>query len=99
MIKRGDTRNAIQATLRKNGQSVNLTDCNVRFLMSNGIEGFTVVTNAENGELFYSLEKSAVEKSGIFHYEFEVQYPDGRVETFPNDGYLKLHIKQDLGGV
>ena len=32
-IKKGDTRNAIEATLQKNGQPIDLTGCNVLFFL------------------------------------------------------------------
>jgi len=98
-IKKGDTRNAIRATLKRNGQAVNLTDCHVRFLMSNGVQGHAIVDRPLSGKCYYNIEKSISEKEGLFNFEFEVEYPDGRVETFPNDGYLRLKIVKDLGGI
>lgn len=96
IVKRGDTRNGIHATLIKDGYTVNLTGCNVFILIENGIESVAEVLNAEKGEVVYPLEKSAVDRAGFFNYEFKVEYPDKRIETFPNDGYLKLLIYNDL---
>ena len=36
--------------------------------------------------------------AGVYRAEFEVMYNDGRLETFPNDGYISIQILSDLGG-
>ncbi|MBT2215828.1 hypothetical protein KK120_08700 [Virgibacillus dakarensis] len=46
--------------------------------------------------VIYPIEESLSDTPGIYHYEFIVRYPDGRKETFPNDGYLKLSIKNEV---
>lgn len=99
VIKRGDTRNAIQATLRKNGDVVDLTGCDVFFYMSNGVNGYATVSDALNGKVLYPLETAAVDKTGFFTAEFKVKHADGRIETFPNEGYIDIQIKHDLGGI
>lgn len=94
-IKQGDTRNAIEAKLRRDGQVVDLTDCHVRFLMR-GIKKDIKVDDPEKGKVYVSLEKNLVESPGIYRFEFEVEYEDGRKETFPNDEYLKLKIMEGV---
>lgn len=98
-IKKGDTRNGIHAILKKNGIPYNLTDCHVKINISNGIESYTTVLDAENGEVYYPFEVDAVSEEGFFRYEFKVIYPDNRVESFPNCGHLKLRICESLGGM
>lgn len=97
-IKRGDTKNAIHAFIKQNGLPVDLTDCTVKFFMSNGVEAVVEIMNAQKGEVFYSLKEETVGKTGFYNYEFKVIYEDQRIETFPNDGYLKLRIYDDLRG-
>lgn len=96
-IKKGDTRNAIRATLKKNGEPVNLTGCTVLFYMDGKVNGgHAQVVDAEWGKVVYPLEANAVDKSGVFRAEFKVIHPDGRQETFPDNGYIKINIIDDL---
>lgn len=97
-IKRGDTRNGIHATLKKDGTPVDLTDLSVKIHISNGVESFVQILNAEQGEVFYPFEATAVEMTGFFKYEFKVIYEDERIESFPNCGQLSLRICESLGG-
>ena len=95
IIKRGDTRNAVVARLKKNGQPLDLTDCHIKFYMSGKIDG-ALCTVLEDGRVMYPLEDYAVDTSGVFNAEFKVIYPDGRIDTFPNDSYIKINIINDL---
>lgn len=103
ITKRGDTRTAIKATLKDaTGQPVDLTGCQVKFIMSkqNGgakINRDALVQDAANGVVWFVFEANEVDEIGTFKGEFEVTYGDGRVETFPNDGYIIVQINPDLG--
>lgn len=88
-IKKGDTRNAIVATLSKNGQPIDLEGCTVLISISRKVHR-SHCDVLPDGRVMYPLEKSITDKSGNFAYEFIVVYPDGREETFPNDGYKKI---------
>ena len=102
-IKRGDTRTAVKATLKDaQGQAVNLTDCTVRFLMSKKgattliVDKGAIIHDAINGVVWYVFDAVDVAESGTMRAEFEVTYPDKRTETFPNSGYITVHIEPDL---
>lgn len=96
-IKKGDTRNGIEATLTKNGKPVDLTGCHVLFYMSKKVNGaHAIVLDASEGKVLYPLEESAVNDSGAYRVEFKVIYPDNRTETFPNEGYITIHIQESL---
>ena len=96
-IKQGDTRNAIHATILKDEVAVNLTGSSVTIHISGiDIQGLCSYLDAVNGEIFYPLEKSVTDVSGLYTYEFVVKYPDGREETFPNDDYLRMHIMKEV---
>jgi|SRR5699024_103012 len=97
VIKRGDTRNGIKGTIKKNGETVNLDGCTVLFYMQGKIEG-GYATVLEDGRVFHPLEADAVDRAGKFKAEFKVIYKDGRVDTFPSVGYIEIEIKQDLKG-
>ncbi len=98
-IKSNDTKNGIHAIIKSDGKPVDLTGLSVEISISNGVRSRVQVLDAKNGEVFYPLEGSAVAKSGYYNYEFKVIYEDKRIETFPNEGYLKLRIHDDIGGI
>lgn len=101
--KRNDTRAAIKATLKNtDGTPVNLTGATVQFIMarSNGvvlINRQAVVQDAPNGMVWFVFEPGETAEAGTFRAEFQVTYLDGRIETFPNIGYITVSILNDLG--
>lgn len=95
-IKRGDTRNAISADLFKNGEPADLSECSVLFYMERKING-GYAQIIDGNTVVYPLEKSVVNTSGVFRAEFKAVYPDGRVETYPNDRFITVKIIDDLG--
>lgn len=98
-IKKGDTRNGIEAILIKNGKPADLTDCHVLFYMYKKVsEAHATVLNATEGKVLFPLENNIVNESGFFKAEFKVVYPDGRKETFPNNKYISIEIVDSLGG-
>lgn len=97
IVKQGDTKNAIYASLMKEGNPINLEGCKVYISISNGInKQECIIADAEKGEVYFPLEHRVTGKSGIYNYDFYVEYPDGRIEGFPNDRYLKLRIMQGV---
>lgn len=98
IIKKGDTRHAVEATLKIDGSPIDLTNCNVYFYMSNGINGLAQVSDALNGVAVYPLEADAVANTGMIKAEFKVVYPDGREVRFPNSGAIKIYIENNLEG-
>ena len=101
--KRGDFRAAIKASLKDtSGQPVNLTNCTVKFVMADlrggvKINRNAIIQDAVNGIVWFIFEANEVDEAGIFRGEFEATYADGRVETFPNEGYINVQINSDLG--
>jgi len=102
-IKQGDTRHAIQATLKNtNGDPVNLTGTTVRFFM--GKVGQIVIENDARqtevpGEVWYVFNEGETDVPGFYNVEFRVTYADGKVETFPHNQTLKLRIHERIGGI
>jgi hypothetical protein len=101
-IKRGDTRNCIKAVLKDaTGNSVDLTGCDVNFYMV-PLCGTTVIKRAAHiedataGEVWVVWAPGETNTSGIYQAEFKVVYLDGKVETFPSDGYISIQIMNDL---
>ena len=98
-IKQNDNRNAIEATLIKNDKPVDLTGCDVFISISDKIyRGNCIIESEEEGQVFYPIDQSVTQSTGFFNYEFIVKYQDGREETFPNNGYLKLQVVRRIKG-
>lgn len=102
-LKRGDTRTAIKATLLSPaGTPVDLTGATVKFIMADfkgvrKISRLAEIYDPENGIVWMIFEPPETDLTGTFRAEFEVTFGDGRVETYPNDDYLIIEIKPDLG--
>lgn len=97
--KQGDTRNAIKATLTPaQGDLSDLSQ--VRFCMAdtlfhNVMDRAVDVWNAP--EAIVVFVPSEVANDGSYVGEFVVTYTDGKIETFPNVGYIDIRINKNLG--
>ncbi len=102
-VKQNDTSPAMLATLQDaDGNAVNLTGATVRFHMRaiGGAqalvdEAATVVTPL-SGIVRYDWSADDTNAIGSYQAEFEVTYADASVETFPNDGYIRVEIIDDI---
>ncbi|UKS30164.1 phage baseplate upper protein [Paenibacillus sp. HWE-109] len=100
-IKRYDTRTAVKATLKSpSGASVDLTDATVKFSM---VKYSTTIVNREadiidalTGKVAFVFDREELAETGTMKAEFQVAYPDGSVETFPNSGYITINIEANL---
>ena len=101
-LKRGDTRHALKAVLKDaNGNPVNLENCTVTFRMASLGQSALVdrevdMHDALAGEVWVVWAPGETDVSGVYRAEFQVTYPDGRKETFPNSGYLSIQILGNL---
>lgn len=91
-IKEGDTAPYLDATCRgSDGKVRNVTGALVRFHMTipgaatMKVDAAGTVVDGPNGVVRYALQSGDTDTPGKYHCEYEVTYPDGRVETFPND--------------
>jgi hypothetical protein len=100
-LKKNDTRDNIKATLSNESGPVDLTGASVRFLMSkrgvNKVDRQVQIQDAANGIVWMVFEQGDTDEQGLFQAEFEVTFPDARIETFPNDGFILINIINDLG--
>lgn len=102
-IKRNDTSPSMLATLQDaNGDAVDITAASVRFhlrpISSQTVtvdEAATIVT-ALDGLVRYDWQAEDTATIGSYQAEFEVTYADTTVETFPNDGYIRVEIISDI---
>jgi hypothetical protein len=99
VIKSGDTSPAL---LWQIDPPVNLAGATVRFNMR--VPGAAVVVNRAAASvaalpdptLRYDWSAPDTATPGLFEAEFEVTYADGKVETWPNEGYIAVHIWDDI---
>jgi hypothetical protein len=103
-IKQNDTSPKIRATLKDgDGDVINLEGSNVRFHMRE-VGGTTTVTDAaativspaSGGVVQYAWVVADTDTVGSYQAEFEVEYGDGSIETFPNNGYIRVEITDDI---
>lgn len=102
-IKRGDTSPALLFELLP--KDVVLSGATVRFNMRIR-DTNTVVVNRASGAVEvgvgtptvrYNWTQADTAKAGEYDAEFEVTYLDGKIETFPNDGFIPILINEDIG--
>lgn len=95
-LKRGSTRPVLRYPL----PGVDLTGATATFLMS-ARPGQPATVNAPAVIAYGALEyhwQHGDTSAAVMHYgEFEVVFPGGATETFPNDDYIRIEVKQDIG--
>jgi len=101
-IKRNDTSPIFRAIL-KDGDDVvvNVTGATVRFHMFDQdmvvkVDAAATINNGAAGDVQYAWIAADTDTAGFFDSEFEVTFSGGRIETFPNYGYQRVHIYEDL---
>jgi BppU N-terminal domain len=102
VIKQNDTKTALLVNLiDSKNKPVNLTDCTVRFIMANStgmlFKRLATIQDTSNGVVLVSFSPEETAKNGQMRAELEVTYPDGKIETFPNNDYINIYIMPDLG--
>lgn len=100
-MKVGDTSPSLQLAL---GVPANLNGGTVTFSMAHrqtkalkvDSAGAVAAGTTMNPVVYYDWQASDTDEPGEFIAEFRVQYSDGLVETFPNDGYILVSIGEAL---
>ena len=91
-LKAGDTGIGLQMTLKSEGNAIDLTDADVLFYM--GAQTLTpTFLDRVNGVIlvtFYDLTP------GIYKAECRVTYADGKVESYPNEGYEIINVQRGV---
>lgn len=93
-IKQGDTSPPLEVTLAEDGVLKDLTGAAVRFIMEGRID--SPATVAGLGKIKYQFTAVDSSVAGCFRGEFEVTLPSGKIETFPNFGYITIIIPEKL---
>ena len=101
-MKQSDTQPRMLATLQDgDGAAINLTGASVRFHMrtlggSTVVDAAATIITAASGLVRYDWVAADTDTVGSYQAEFEVTYPDTTVETFPNSGYIRVEITDDI---
>jgi hypothetical protein len=105
-IKKDDQLPEIEATLRDADLvAVDITgNIGVRFIMAAKggavkVDASATVVSAVGGVVKYSWQEPDTDTAGNFIAEFEVEFSDGRLETFPNSTNINIKVTPDLGGI
>lgn len=108
-IKRNDTSPAIKYQLQDDaGDAVDISGANdVRFLMrqrggdtvkvDDNLAGNVSLVDASTGIVQYDWQDGDTDTAGQWWAEWEVEYSDGTIETFPNDQYILVRVEEDIG--
>lgn len=101
-IKQNDTSPSLQVALSNAAnRPVNLIGAVVRFHMKTEddlvlVNKLATVVNQEGGIVRYDWEVGDTNYYGLCFAEFQVTYEDQNIETFPNSGYIKIKIAQEI---
>ena len=104
-IKQNDTAPSIEAVLTDStGRAKSLILASqIKFNMSTE-EGSSLVNlgtasiiNATKCIVSYPWQTGYTSNTVIHNAEFQVTYTNGQIDTFPNSGYIKIIIREELG--
>ena len=103
-IKQNDTKPPLRVTLKdSDGLPADVTGSTVVFSMRVQPTGTTKVdkqavtlNDASAGDLQYDWTATNTNTADVYEGEFQVTYADASVQTFPNDGYILIDVKDDV---
>ena len=103
-IKQNDTRPELDIFLRDDkDRTINITGATVKFSMRNASTNVVKISlasvttvNSTAGRVKYPFTASDTDTAGNFDGEFQVTFVGGQIETFPNDGYIKVIVTDDV---
>lgn len=110
-VKRSDTSPVLALTLQDAaGDAVNIADAvcrlNMREMRSHellidhetmqNMQAGTEEEPTNVGEVQYAWATDDLDTHGGYYAEVEVTFAGGKVETFPNDGYITVAVVADL---
>lgn len=102
-IKQNDTVPSLRAALKNgSGDAVDITGATCQFHMRTlgqttvTVDASAQIIDEETGIVQYNWVADDTDTIGSYQAEFEVTYPDGTIETFPNNGYIRVEITDDI---
>lgn len=105
-IVQNDTAPTLVSTLREDEVPIDLsTASNITFYMENkyeevviidDISGDVGVIDATGGEVEYIFTNDQTSDIGTYQAEWQVEYSDGTIETFPSIGKITVEITEEI---
>ena len=108
-IKQGDTSPALRVQLQnENEQSVDIRGYNrLSFYLKkedsdtlkidlDDSDPKVIVEDPESGIVRYEWLRKDTNTTGVYKAEFEVEYANGSIESFPNTGNITIYINEDI---
>ena len=102
-IKENDTSPVLEVTLQdSDGDAVDVTGATVRFHMraigstTAKVNAAATIVTAASGVVRYTWQTGDTDTIGEFEGEFQVTFGGGAVQSFPNDGWLRISILDDI---
>lgn len=108
VIKTGDTSPALHACLRDGYEPIDLSGSTTIFKMEHietgtAVRGLCTYEDTTAGRLSYRWESGDTSEPGMYHAEFGIDYSGPTDianvdvdETFPPDGWLRVHVRDSL---
>ncbi len=100
-IKQGDTLPILEAQLIDcTGNPINLDLCGVYFHMARYSRSIinrpVTIVDMDSGKVKVEWQPGDTSTVGTYQCEFEVNMPDGKIITVPNNGYFLIEIIKEL---
>lgn len=97
-VKQNDQRPDLVAQLKSGGTVVDLSGISdIRFHMGTVIDSTVTVLDASTGKVVYRWGTLDLDiNAGIYDAEFEVEWGDSDIQTFPSDGNLKIQVSLEI---
>lgn len=98
-IKKGDRLPVLSATLKSGGSAIDLTGAGVVFRMTSGattVTGTCTIVDATAGRVEYPWASGDTDVAGQYRGEFVITHSDGKLQTLPSHGYLKIFVTDTL---
>jgi hypothetical protein len=102
IIKQNDTLPNLEVQLIDiEGNPLNLDLCGVHFHMKGPDGGVKInrqatILDVEQGKVKVEWREGDTGEVGTYKCEFEINMPDGKILTVPNDGYFLIQIVPEL---
>lgn len=101
-IKQGNLLPILDATLYDGVGVVDLTSAGVNFVMKDPATGTVkvnaacTIVSATGGHVQYVWAGTDTNTALVYQGEFQVTFASGKIETFPNDEYLRIVVSAKL---
>ena len=105
-IAQNDTSPTLVSTLMDGHEPIDLSNATeIRFYMENEFKEVVISENLSgnvnpveltNGEVEYIFKEEDTTETGRYKAEWQVEYNDGSIETYPVDNKIDVHINSSI---